>query len=78
MSNEDTKEVPAHVRETAMAMDPQHIMLCSEYGHVPLRLLGAPGPSFVGVQHKPTKREFARLLFCTRCGGVYWEPQENV
>ena len=75
MSN-DAKTVPAHVRETNMAMDPQHIALCSEYGHVPLQLLGAPEVSYVGIQHKKTKREFARLLLCTRCGGVYWEPQE--
>ncbi len=76
MSDETTKVVPPQVRETAMAMDPQHVMLCSEHGHVPLRLLGAPEVSYVGINHKKTQREFARLLLCTRCGGVYWEPKE--
>ena len=59
---------------TAMAMDPRYATVCLEHGHAPLELPGSDGPANFEITHKPSGRTFARVLLCSRCCALYWEP----
>jgi len=58
------------------AVHPSQWEVCAVEGHLPLHLPGSE-VTFVPLTHTKSGVQFARMKLCTRCGGVYWEPEET-
>lgn len=55
--------------------DITRLMECVKNGHDPLTVRGDKESS-LEITHNESGVVFAKIMFCQRCGTVYWEPKK--